>query len=72
MSYLRNQLQSNSKLNQERDYLPEQSFNLPNLGHYTHDQVWDFLRSFDLTPRSISQNLPSHYKTILTYLSTLS
>ena len=50
MSYHKNKLQSNSKLNQEWDYLVGQSFNLLNLKYY---QAWDFLRSFDITPRSI-------------------
>jgi len=39
MSFLRNKLESNSKLNREGDYLAGQSFNLPNLKYYTQDQA---------------------------------
>ena len=52
MSY-KNELQPDARLNQEDDYLASQSFNLPNLKYYTQDRVWDYLRSFDCTTRSI-------------------
>lgn len=57
MSYPKNKLQSNSRLDREGDYLASQSFNLPNLKYYTQDQVWDYLRSFDYNTKSIRQNL---------------
>ena len=71
MNY-KNRFQFNSRLNCEGDYLVGQSFNLPNLRYYIQDRVWDFLRSFDCTTRSIRQNLLNHYKTKLNYLITLS
>ena len=77
MSY-KNRLQSNSRLNQQGDYLPGQSFNFSNLKYYTQDRVWDYIKSFDCTIRSIRQNLLNnykallnHYKAILNYLITL-
>ena len=70
MNY-KNRLQSNSKLNQEGDYLAGQNFNLTNLRYSTQDKAWDYLRSFDCTTRSIGQNLLNHYKTRLNYLITL-
>ena len=71
MSFSRKKRQSNSKLNCEGDYLAGYSFNLPNLKCCTQDQAWDVLRSFDLSPRNIRQNLLNHYKSRLNYLSSL-
>ena len=62
MSYLKNKIQSNFRLNHKGDYLAGQSFNLSNLKYYTVNQAWDFLKYFDLTPRSIRQGLLNHYK----------
>ena len=61
MSY-KNRLQSNSRLNQEGDYLVGQSLNLPNLKYYIQDRAWDYLRPFNCTTRSIRQNLLNYYK----------
>jgi len=59
MSYPKNILQSNCRLNQEGDYLAHQSFNLPNLNYYTQEQAWDYLRSLN------------YYKAIINYMYTL-
>ena len=67
----KNKLQSNSKLDKDGSYLAGQSFNLPELNHYTQEKAWDYLRSFDLTPKNIRQNLLNHYKHRLNYLATL-
>ena len=72
MSYSKNKLQSNSRLDRQADYLGGQSCNLPNLKYYTQDQVWNYLISFDWTTRSIRQNLSNHYKVKINYLSPLS
>jgi len=61
MDVFKNRLQSNFKLDREGNYLVGQSFNLPELKHYTQEKAWDYLRSFDLTHRSIKQNLLNHY-----------
>ena len=66
-----NKLQSNSKVDKDGNYLVGQSFNLPELHYYNQEKAWDYLRSFDLTSRSIRQNLLNHYKNRLHYLSTL-
>lgn len=71
MSYPKNKLQSNSRLDREGDYPADQSFNLPNLKYYTRDQAWDYLGSFDCTTRSLRQNMLYHYKARINYLSTL-
>ena len=71
MNLFKNKLQSNSKTDKDRNYIAGQSFNLPELKHYTQERAWDYLRTFDLTPRSIRQNLLNHYKNTLNYLSTI-
>ena len=43
-------------------------FNLPTLKHYSEEQVWNFLREFDKTPRSLRQNHLNYYKERLNYL----
>jgi len=43
-------------------------FNMPNLKHYSEEQVWNFLREFDRTPRSWRQNQLNYYKERLNYL----
>lgn len=68
MSY-RNRFQSNSRIDPEGGYIAWQIFNFPNLKHYIENQAWDFLRSFDLTPRSIRKNLLNHYESRRNYLS---
>jgi len=37
------------------DYLVGLSFDLPNLKHYLEEQIWNFLREFDRTPRRLRQ-----------------
>ena len=71
MDLFKNKLQSNSKLDRDGNYLAGQTFNLPELHHYTQERAWEYLRSFDLTTRSIRQNLLNHYKNRLNYLSTI-
>lgn len=71
ISFSRNKLQSNSKLNRDGDHLNGQSFNLPNLKYYMRYQACDFLRSFDLTARNIRQSLLNHSKFRLNYISSL-
>ena len=71
MSYPKNILQSNCRLNREGDYLADQSFNLLDLKYYTQEQVWDYMRSFNCTTRSIRQSLLNHYKARISYLYTL-
>ena len=43
-------------------------FNLPNLKHYSEEQVWNFLREFDRTSRSVRQNQLNYFKERLNYL----
>ena len=71
MNLYKNKLQSNSKLDKDENYLAGQGFNLPELNHYTQERVQDYLRPFDLTPRSMRLNLFNHYKDRLNYLSIL-
>ena len=71
MDLFKNKLQLNPKLDREGNYVVGQSFNLPKLKYYTQERAWDYLRSFDLTPRSIRKNLLNHYKSRLNYLSTI-
>ena len=71
MDLFKNRLQSNSKTDKAGNYIAGQSFNLPELKHYTQERAQDYLRTFDLTPRSIRQNLLTHYKNKLNYLSTI-
>ena len=71
MDVFKNKLQSNSKLDREGNYLVGQSFNLPELKYNLQERACDYLRSFDLTPRSLRQNLLNHYKNRLNYTSTI-
>ena len=71
MELFKNRLQSNSKLDKEGNYVAGQSFNLPERKHYIQERVWDYLRSFDLTPRGIRQNLLNHYKNRVNYLTMI-
>ena len=43
-------------------------FKLPTLKHYSEEQVWNFLREFDNTSRSLRQNQLNYYKERLNYL----
>jgi len=43
--------------------------NFNNLKHYSTEQVWNVLREFDRTPKSLRQNQLSYYKERLNYLS---
>ena len=61
MNLFKDKLQSNSKLDRDGNYLTRQTFNLVELKHYTQERAWDYSRSFDLTHRSIKQNLLNHY-----------
>ena len=71
MDLFKNKLQSNSKLDRDGNYLVVQTFNLPELHHYTQERAQEYLKTFDLTPRSIRQNLLNHSKNRLNYLSTI-
>ena len=71
MNLFKNKLQSNSTLDRDSNYLARQSFNLPELKHYIQEKARDYLRSFNLTPRSIKQNLLNDYKNRLNYLSAI-
>jgi len=71
MSYSKNKLQSNSRLNREDDFVTRQSFNVLNLKYYTVNQACDFLRSFDLTIKSLRQNLLNHFKSRQEYISPI-
>ena len=55
MDLFKNKLQSNFKLDRDCNYVAGQTFNLSELKYYTQDRAWDYLRYFDLTPRSIRQ-----------------
>jgi len=69
---IKNKLQSNFKVTREGDHIAGQSFNLSRLKQYTEKDVWNFLRTFDLIPRSIRQSLLNYYKVAYDFLITLS
>jgi len=71
MDLFKNILQSNSRIDKDGNYIAGQSFNLPDLKHYTQERAWEYLRSFDLTSRRQRLNLLNHYKNRLNYLLTL-
>ena len=71
MNLFKNILQSNSRIDKDGNYIAGQSFNLPDLKHYTQERAWEYLRSFDLTLRSLRLNLLNHYKNRLNYLLAL-
>jgi len=71
MDLFKSILQSKSELDREGNYVVGQNFNLSELKYYTQERKWGYLRSFDLTPRSMRQNLLNHYKNRLNYLSTI-
>ena len=58
-------------MDRDGNYIVGQSFNLPELKHYTQERALDYLRSFDLAPISIRHNLLNQYKNRLNYLSTI-
>ena len=66
----KNRLQSNSKIDQEGQYLAGQSRDISKLKTYSEEKAWNFLRKFDLTPRKSRQNHLNHYKERLNYLRT--
>ena len=71
MDLFKNKLQSNFKLDRDCNYVAGQTFNLSELKYYIEDRACDYLRSFDLIPGSIRQNLLNHFKNRLNYLSTI-
>jgi len=48
----KNRLQTNSKKDREGQYLAGQSCDTSKLKTYSEEEAWNFLREFDLTPRT--------------------